>query len=98
MTASGGEAALGTISSPKARCVNKRKVVLFEVRPGRDRRVGIDRRSGRPRGNGDGYWVIPTDLRPTKSYYARVLAKDVGPAGHRHRCRAYRTSTIPWAS
>lgn len=96
MTASGGEAALGTISSPKAQCVNLRKVKLFMVRAGRDRLVGVDRRSGRPSGNGDGYWVVEANLRPGKRYYAKVVRKNLGTGSHRHICRAYRTSTLTY--
>ncbi len=97
MTASGGEAALGSISSAKAQCVSGRKVKLFMVRGGRDRLVGVDRRSGQPSGNGDGYWVVEANLRPGKRYFARVVRKNLGSGSHRHICRAYRTSTVTYS-
>ncbi|MDZ5619480.1 hypothetical protein [Nocardioides bizhenqiangii] len=96
LTASGGEAALGRVSSPNAACVNNRKVKLYLVRPGRDLQVGVDRRTGVPSGNGDGYWVVPTNLRPGRSYYAVVGAKDLAAGSHLHLCKEYRTSVVPW--
>jgi hypothetical protein len=97
LTASGGEAALGTISSPKAQCVSGRKVKLFMVRAGRDRLIGVDRRSGQPSGNGDGYWVVEANLRPGKRYYARVVRKNLGNGNHRHICKAYQTSRVTYS-
>lgn len=96
LTASGGEAALGRISSPKGKCVNLRKVKLFQVRRGRDRLVGVDRRSGRPRSDGPGYWVIETNLRSGKHYYARVVRENIGGRRHKHICRSYRTHAYPY--
>lgn len=96
LTASGGEAALGTVSSPRAGCVKNRKVKLFLVRPGRDRQVGVDRRTGVPTGSGDGYFVIPTDLRPGRRYYAVVVKKNLGSGRHRHICKQYRTSALQY--
>jgi hypothetical protein len=94
LTASGGEAALGTVSSPHAGCVKGRKVKLYQVRPGRDLQIGVDRRTGAPTGSGDGYWVVPTNLRPGRSYYAVVLAKDLAAGSHLHLCKQYRTSAV----
>ena len=88
------EAALGTISSPNAGCVNNRKVKLFQVRPGRDRLLGVDRRSGSAT-NGDGYWTVRATLSPARRYYAVVLRKNVGSGAHDHLCKPYRTSRLP---
>lgn len=96
LTSSGGEAALGTVSSPQADCVSNRKVKLFQARPGRDRLVGVDRRTGVPSGSGEGYWVIPTDLRDGRRYYAVVVRKDVGSGSHDHVCRAHRSIAQEW--
>ena len=94
LTASGGEAAIGSVSSPRAACVQGRKVKLYLVRPGRDLQVGVDRRTGVPTGSGDGYWVVPTNLRPGRSYYAVVTAKDLAAGSHLHLCKQYRTSAV----
>jgi len=97
MTASGGKAALGTVTSKKAACVKNRKVKLFMVRPGKKaKQIGVDRRTGAPSGNGDGYWVIPANLKKGKRYYAVITQKNIGPKGHKHLCRKYRTSTLPF--
>ncbi len=94
LTASGGEAALGSVSSPHAACVKGRKVKVYQVRPGRDLQVGVDRATGSPAGSGDGYWVVPMNLRPGRSYYAVVIARDLAAGRHLHLCKQYRTSAV----
>ncbi len=94
LTKYGGEAALGTVSSTHPQCVKKRKVRLFQIRPGKKPKlVGVDRRTGLPSGNGDGYWVIPTNLKPGRKYVAVVTKRKVG----RVLCKAYRTSKLPYS-
>lgn len=93
MTSSGGEAALGTVSSTHPACVKKRTVKLFMIRPGKKRKlVGVDRRTGQPSGNGDGYWMIPANLKPGRKYVAVVTKRKVG----RVTCKAYQTSRLPY--
>ena len=93
--ATGPDAALGSISSSNAGCVKGRTVKLHMVRGGRDALVGRDR-SGVPSGNGDGYWTVQANLRSGKRYYAKVQKKNIGPRGHEHICRGYRTSAVPF--
>ncbi len=94
LTSSGGEAALGTVTSTHARCVKNRRVNLFLIRPGKPRKlVGVDRRTGRPAGNGDGYWVIETNLRPGRAYVAVVTRRQVG----RILCLKYTTSRVRYS-
>ncbi len=94
LTKSGGEAALGTVSSSRPQCVKKRKVKLFLVRPGKSRLlVGVDRATGKPAGNGDGYWVIPANLKPQRKYVAVVTKRKVKKVV----CKAYTTSKLRYA-
>lgn len=94
MTAS-GKAALGRVSSKKAKCVNNRKVKLFLIRPGKPKKlIGVDRRTGKPAGNGPGYWVIPAKLKEGRKYQAVVTKRVVGKLV----CRAYKTSKLPFYS
>ena len=94
LTSWGGEAALGTVSSKNANCVKNRKVKLYLVRPGKSRKlVGIDKKTGSPAGNGDGYWVIPTNLKVDKKYQAVVTKRVVGKV----TCKAYTTSKVKYA-
>lgn len=95
MTASGGEAALGYVRSPKKKCVNRRKVKLLKVRRHKkDKVIGVDRRSGLPTGNGDGYFVIEANLREGKRYRVKVVRKNIGKNRHRHICRGYKTRAL----
>lgn len=95
MTASGGKAALGRVSSKKAKCVNNRKVKLFLIRPGKPKKlIGVDRRTGKPAGDGPGYWVIPAKLKEGRKYQAVVTKRVVGKLV----CRAYKTSKLPFYS
>ena len=93
MTKVGGRAALGTVSSKKAKCVKNRKVKLFLIRPGKSKKlIGVDRRTGKPAGNGAGYWVIPAKLKMGKKYQAVVTKRVVGKL----TCKAYRSSKLPY--
>lgn len=93
MTKYGGEAALGTVSSKNAKCVKNRKVKLFQIRPGKSPKlVGVDRKTGKPSGNGAGYWVIPVNLKVGKKYQAVVTKRVVGKI----TCKAYKSSKLPW--
>lgn len=94
LTKYGGEAALGTVSSDNAKCVKNRKVRLYVIRPGKARKlVGVDRKTGSPVGNGDGYWVIPTNLKVGKKYQAVVVKRKVGKVV----CKAYTTSKVRYS-
>lgn len=85
---------LGSIntSGGNPACTPGRRVTLFKVRTGRDAQIGSDV-SGRPAGNGAGFWQVETRLRPGR-YFAKVKAKNIGPRGHDHTCKAYRTSKL----
>jgi hypothetical protein len=88
-------AALGFVNSPKAKCVKRRLVKLYKVRRGKDRLVGKDR-SGVPSGSGKGFWEVRRNLKRGR-YYAKVVRKNIGRGKHRHICRAYRTSILPYS-
>ena len=91
LTSWGGEAALGTVSSKSAKCVSNRKVKLYQIRPGKSRKlVGMDRKTGSPSGNGAGYWVIPTNLKVGKKYQIVVSKRVVGKV----TCKAYTSSKV----
>lgn len=95
MTASGGRAALGTVSAKKAKCVKNRTVRLFLIRPGKSKKlVGVDRRTGRPAGDGPGFWAIPAKLKEGRKYQAVVTKRVVGKLV----CKAYKTSKLPFYS
>ncbi len=94
LTKYGGEAALGRVSSKNAKCVKNRKVKLYLVRPGKSRKlVGMDKKTGSPSGNGDGYWVIPVNLKVGKKYQAVVSKRVVGKI----TCKAYTTSKVKYS-
>ena len=93
MTKAGGKAALGTVSSKNAKCIKNRKVKLFQIRPGKSRKlVGVDRKTGKPAGDGDGFWIIRTNLKLGRTYQAVVTKRVVGKV----TCRAYKSSKLPY--
>jgi hypothetical protein len=84
------DAFLGEVSSPKAACERGRVVKVFRQRPGPDRLIGAIR--------SDSYaqWTVERTV-PAGKYYAKVLKKRIAPRSHRHVCRAYRSSTLPFS-
>lgn len=97
MTESGGEAVVGWLTSANEGCLNERRVKVLQVRAGRDRVVGIDRRTGVPIGSGDGYINAPVNLREGKRYYIKALAKNIGSGAHDHLCKAYTAPPVRWS-
>jgi hypothetical protein len=86
------KAALGQIRSPQSQCTGGRAVRLFLERAGADQRVGTTRSGA------TGFWEVRADLRNGKRYYAKVMARNLGPSGHRHICRSYRTTALRFPS
>jgi hypothetical protein len=74
--------AIGTVRSSRKACEANRTVKVFLKEPGPDQ----NRWTGTS--NGEGSWQIAVDLAlPGEDYYAKVRAKDIGPSGHRHKCK-----------
>jgi hypothetical protein len=88
-TASVPDAFLGQVSSPEPDCVRGRKAVVFRQRRGRDARIGADRTSR------TGQWTIERSNVPGGRYYLKVAKKRLRGGGHRHTCKAHRSSTLP---
>lgn len=77
---------LGQVRSAHRACTAGRRVQVFrKLRGRRARRIGSDRATS------TGQWVIEPRRVRRGRYYAIVPAARAG----RHRCRAYRSSTIP---
>jgi hypothetical protein len=95
--------AAGEVSSPKAACVPGRKVKLYAVYTGLDKRGGlapepelldIDRTSEH------GAWSgrFTHTLEDVDHFEARLVRRNIGPQGHRHICdeaSAIRFLSIP---
>lgn len=72
----------GRVSSPKPAC-ERRTVEVFRNNGGApDDLLGITT------SNTNGAWSLLHEDPGDGIYYARVDRKDIGPAGHQHRCRA----------
>jgi hypothetical protein len=79
----------GGVESEIRKCERGRRVVLFEQRPGADRRLGTDRSRFTPRYPGQGYWEV-TVHRGKRRAYAEVR-REVRDG---FVCRADRSPTI----
>jgi hypothetical protein len=73
----------GEVKSKVRKCERKRLVVLFQVRPGADRKVGTDR------SDRDGSWLV--ERRGGGRFYAKVRRKQHIVSGNGYVCRADRS-------
>ena len=89
---SGAEFVVGDLQSSNVKCEPGRRIKLFLERGGADRKVGTTRT------NSTGFWEIKADLQKGKRYYMRASRKNLGPSGHRHICKAYRSSALKFPS
>jgi hypothetical protein len=80
------DAFLGQVSSSEPACTRGRKATVFRKREGRDPRVGSDRASS------TGQWIVEKRRVRRGRYYLKIKAKRLSA---RHKCRAYRSSTLP---
>jgi hypothetical protein len=78
----------GAIHSSSAFCVAKRPVLVFRVRPGKDRLVG-HRRS-----HGDGTWKVPIGKKLSSGAYV-IEAPQFGSAALGIKCLAVRSKIVP---
>jgi hypothetical protein len=80
----------GEVTSPRTGCAAQRRVTVFQKLDGADQAMGSDR------SNQSGAWEVSrhTSEVPDGNYYARVKARDIGPAGHNHICGGARSETI----
>jgi hypothetical protein len=76
----------GDIFSPRTACKNQRKVLIFRVRDGADRKMGSTR-SYKGTDQPGYYWVYGEEgLAPRGKYYAKVKPTD--------RCQRDRSETL----
>jgi hypothetical protein len=81
----------GKVKSEVRKCERGRRVVLFEQRPGADRKVGADR------SNTEGRWVVRVplaELQPGDRFYAKVRRKLNIVSGNGYVCHANRSRTV----
>jgi len=81
----------GKVNSPEPKCRRGRNVILFERRPGKDRKLGRDRTSKR------GKWKVQVpagQLQPNDRFYARARRKLNIVSGNGYVCRADRSRTV----
>jgi hypothetical protein len=78
----------GAIHSSSAFCVAKRPVLVFRVRPGKDRLLG-HRRS-----HGDGTWKVPLGKKLSSGAYL-IEAPLYGSASLGITCTAVRSKIVP---
>ena len=72
----------GDVKSKVRKCERKRLVILFQVRPGADRKVGTDRSDRK------GSWLV--ERRGGGRFYAKVRRKQHIVSGNGYVCRADR--------
>ena len=82
LTKDGGVDYHGWVTSEVRKCLEGRRVILFKLRPGADRRLGA--RGTRLPGGSRGYWRVLAD----RDYGRRVRAKVRREEHHRYVCRA----------
>lgn len=86
----------GFVSSPRARCVNNRKVTVFQQLAGPDLRIGQDVTGSHPAAADNEYVVYQDGYPPPDgTYYAKVFRKVlVRSDRHRHACGAARSESL----
>ena len=89
---SGVEFVVGDLTSSNTACEPRRRIKLFLERGGADRKVGMTHT------NSTGFWEIHADLQKGKRYYMKASRKNLGPSGHRHTCKAYRSEALKFPS
>jgi cysteine-rich repeat protein len=77
----------GRVTSANPACESGRRVSVFRVVAGPDRRVASDRTDS------TGRWSVVHNAR-ADDYYAKVGRKDLAPGDHRHICNGVRTTSF----
>jgi hypothetical protein len=81
--------ATGRVRSGHDACEAGRRVTVFLREPGPD----VNRFKGKTDAHGS--WEIAVNLALTgEDYYAKVRARNIGPAGHRHICKGDRSPDV----
>jgi hypothetical protein len=75
----------GTVESPKAKCLPRRKVKLFAIYPDQSQQLIA---ATKTRENPAGLWTGEGDFTGAIKIKAKVLRKNIGPTGHRHICKS----------
>jgi hypothetical protein len=94
LTKDGGSNYHGSVESEVRKCMEGRRVVVFKLRPGADRKLGTERSDLEPSDLSDpgsdplGYWWLNVD----RDYDTRVRAKVTRKVGDRYVCRADRAA------